>query len=165
MKNHLYTIRVLTVLVIVGLVISGLTAFPLLYELNLLARYFADPSGNLDPSAYTGVAHWILLVRQGLEQTYSAYPFIAYGTDWLAFGHIVIALFFVLAFRDPIRYEGVYWVGVWASVLVIPLAFICGPIRGIPFFWRMLDCMFGIVAMVLLFRILSLIRKVKIEES
>jgi hypothetical protein len=30
------------------------------------------------------------------------------------------------------------------SVLVIPLALICGPIRGIPFWWRMIDCSFGI---------------------
>ena len=31
-------------------------------------------------------------VRDALNDTYSRYPFIAYGTDWLAFGHFVIAL-------------------------------------------------------------------------
>jgi hypothetical protein len=31
-----------------------------------------------------------------------------------------------------------------ACVLVLPLALICGPIRGIPFGWRLIDCCFGI---------------------
>jgi hypothetical protein len=31
-----------------------------------------------------------------------------------------------------------------ACVAVIPLAFIAGPLRGIPMFWRLIDCSFGI---------------------
>ncbi len=31
---------------------------------------------------------------------------------------------------------------------VIPLALICGPIRGIPFYWRLIDCSFGVVGFV-----------------
>ena len=77
--------------------------------------------------------------------TYARYPFVAYGTDWLAFGHLMIMLFFVLPFREPARYEGVMWVGVWMSVLVFPLAFICGPIRGIPWYWQLVDCAFGLL--------------------
>ena len=35
--------------------------------------------------------------------------------------------------------------GMIACALVIPLALICGPLRGIPAFWRMIYCSFGVV--------------------
>lgn len=133
-------IRIAVGLVIFGLVISGVTAFPLLHELNLLAGFLGDGGDS-------GLAHWILKVREGLEVTYEKYPFIAYGTDWLAFGHLMIALFFILPWLDPVRYEGVLKVGIAASLLVIPLALICGPIRGIPVFWRLIDCSFGVLCL------------------
>ena len=137
--NDLKRIRIAVGIVIFGLVASGLTAFPLLHELNLLARFAGDGDG--------GMARWILTVRDGLEATYERYPFIAYGTDWLAFAHLMIALFFILPWRDPVRYEGVLKVGVAASLLVLPLAFICGPLRGIPLGWRLIDCSFGLLCL------------------
>jgi hypothetical protein len=137
--NELQRIRIAVGIVIFGLVVSGVTAFPLLHELNLLARFLGDGDGDL--------ARWILTVREGLEVTYNQYPFIAYGTDWLAFAHLMIALFFILPWRDPVRYEGVLKVGVAASLLVIPLALLCGPLRGIPLGWRILDCSFGLLCL------------------
>jgi hypothetical protein len=139
----LHKIRICIVIVIVGLIISGVTAFPLLHELNWIASLMTGNSGDLNPAHYSGFTHWILKVREGLETTYQAYPFIAYGTDWLAFAHLMIALFFILPYRDPTRYLGVLHVGVWMSLLIFPLAFICGHIRGIPFFWQLIDCSFG----------------------
>jgi hypothetical protein len=135
-------IRAAILIVIVGLVLSGVTAFPLLHELNLLASMLAGDS--LDPAVHEGLVRWVLTVREGLEVTYQNYPFIAYGTDWLAFAHLMIALFFILPWRDPVRYEGVLQVGVAMSLLVIPLALICGPLRGIPLGWRLIDCSFGV---------------------
>lgn len=88
-------------MVIFGLVVSGVTAFPLLHELNLISNLLAGSA--MDPSAHTGFIHWILKVREGLEKTYQNYPFIAYGTDWLAFAHLMIAAFFVLPWQDPVR--------------------------------------------------------------
>ena len=137
--------RIVIALVIFGLVVSGVTAFPLLTELNMLAAVFTGNASDLSPESYSGLTAWILRVREGLEVTYAAYPFMAYGTDWLAFGHIVIALFFILPYREPVRYRGVLHIGVVACVLVIPLALICGPIRGIPFYWQMIDCAFGVI--------------------
>ena len=139
-------------IVIVGLILSGLTAFPLLHELNLMSSVVtggtsAEQLQQIDPNAHTGVVHWILHVRQGLQKTYEAYPFIAYGTDWLAFAHLMIALFFILPYRDPVRYIGVLYVGVWCAVLIIPLALICGHIREIPMGWRLIDCTFGILCL------------------
>ena len=136
--------RLIIAFVIFGLFVSGLTAFPLLMELNILANLVTGGSSDLEPDNYQGLAHWVLKVREGLDDTYKDYPFIAYGTDWLAFGHVIIALFFILPFREPARYVGVLWVGVAACILIIPLAVICGPIRGIPFYWQLIDISFGV---------------------
>lgn len=138
-------IRIAIMIVIVGLFISGVTAFPLLYELNFISKLLVGDSTDL--ADHTGFVGWILLVREGLENTYQRYPFIAYGTDWLAFAHLMIAAFFVLPWRDPVRYEGVLYVGIIGSIMILPLTFICGPIRGIPFWWSVIDSSFGILCL------------------
>src|SRR5579871_5083209 len=91
---------------------------------------------------------WILRVRDALNTTYSAYPFMAYGTDWLAFGHFVIAIAFVGALRDPVRNRWLYLFGMISCVLVISYAAVCGAMRGIPFYWRLIDCSFGVFGFV-----------------
>ena len=140
-------IRVSLALFIAGLVLSGLTAFPLLHEVELLCQWMGLPA-NIVAANYSGLSHWLLLVREGLANTYARYPFIAYGTDWLAFGHLVIALFFIAPFREPGRHRDVLRMGILACALVVPLAFICGPIRGIPFYWRLIDSSFGVVGII-----------------
>lgn len=35
-----------------------------------------------------------------------------------------------------------------ACVGIIPLAFICGSIRGIPFYWQLIDCSFGVFGII-----------------
>ena len=141
--SDLRKIRIAIVIVIVGLVLSGVTAFPLLHELNFLSNLITGGNGDLNPANHAGITLWILKVREGLEVTYEAYPFIAYGNDWLAFAHLMIALFFILPYRDPVRYLGVLHVGIWCSLLIFPLALVCGHIREIPIFWRLIDCSFG----------------------
>jgi len=106
-----------------------------------------------------------LTVREGLEITYREYPFIGYGYDWLAFAHLMIMLYFILPYKDPIRYEGVMHVGVWSSVLVFPLAFICGALREIPFYWRIIDCMFGVFCIPPLIYAIWLTRKLKVDVN
>lgn len=125
---------------ITGLVLSGVTAFPLLHELELLQKL----TRSLPAAPFASLQRWIDLVHHGLAATSRDFPWIAYGTDWLAFGHIVIALFFVGAWKEPIRNRWVLDVGLLACLLVIPLALICGPVRGIPLFWRLIDCSFGL---------------------
>ena len=97
----------------------------------------------------------------GLQQTYSRFPFFGYATDWLAFGHFVIGGFFILPFIDPIPYRGVLHVGVAACAGVIVTALICGPIRGIPFFWTLIDCAFGIIGAIPLFYCLYLTNRME----
>ncbi len=154
-------IRVFLWVFIVGLVLSGVTAFPLVPEVNLLARLLGA-SG--DPSEYTGLPHWLATVRVGLNDADARYPFLFYGTDWLAFGHLVIALFFVGPLRDPVRNVFILQAGVAACVLVLPLALICGPLRGIPFYWQLIDCSFGVFGAIPLLYCLRDIRRLETLE-
>ena len=78
---------------------------------------------------------WIVRVRQGLDTADADYPFLLYGTDWLAFAHLVIAVAFYGPYRDPVRNIWVVEFGMIACAGIVPLALICGPIRGIPFWW------------------------------
>jgi hypothetical protein len=123
-------IRSLTAFFILGLVLSGITAIPLLPETNWLVKFINTP--------------WLLLVHAALEQTQTQFPFLFYGTDWLAFGHIVIAIAFIGAWRDPVRNRWLFDFGLIACVLVIPYALIFGAVRGIPWWWRLIDCSFGV---------------------
>ncbi len=132
--------------VIVGLLISGVTAFPLPQEVALLARWLGAESGVPIPSG--GLLAWIVRVRDGLEATGTRYPFLAYGTDWLAFAHLVIAVAFIGPYRDPMRNVWTIQWGIITCAGVVPLALLCGPLREIPLFWRLVDCSFGVVGVV-----------------
>ena len=131
-------IKTLTWLFIIGLVLSGATAIPLQSELNLLANFFV---ANGESSEMT---RWLLRVREALAQTQAQHPFLFYGTDWLAFGHFAIAIVFIGALRDPVRNRWLFDFGLIACVLVIPYALVFGGLRGIPVWWRLMDCSFGV---------------------
>ncbi len=133
----------LNLLFVFAFLLSGITAFPLKTELDILQRFFGEASsvGSLFPD----LANWISIIYRGVTEVNKEYPFIFYGTDWLAFAHIVIAILFIGPLRDPVKNIWVIEFGIIACVLVIPLAMICGPIRGIPLFWRIIDCSFGVI--------------------
>jgi hypothetical protein len=156
--------RLVLGLFIIGLVLSGVTAFPLLHELELLGSALGIPA-DATPASFTGLQFWIATVRDGLRATYASYPWLAYGTDWLAFGHIIIALFFIGPWRAPLPNAWVLKVGLLACAGVLPLAFICGPIRGIPLYWRLIDCSFGIFGCLPLLYCLYLTRALSSLDS
>ena len=138
-----HRLRLWTWVLIIGLVFSGVTALPLQSELDLLARWLG--ADHLSPEqATSGFVKWILLVRDALHATNAQFPFLAYGTDWLGFAHIVIALVFVGALRHPVRNAWLFTFGMIASVFIIPWAFITGEMRGIPIYWRLIDCSFAV---------------------
>lgn len=143
-EQTLKRIKWLTCLFIIGLLISGATAIPLRAELNTVAGLLPDAQHD----RVSGFTLWILKIKGALNETYSNYPFMAYGTDWLAFGHFVIAIAFVGALREPVRNRWLYLFGMIACILVIPYAMTCGTVRGIPFFWRLIDCSFGVIGFV-----------------
>ncbi len=145
-------------LFILGVVVSGITAFPLRWELDCLASWFGV-GGNPDLGSLNGLRYWIAYVHKGLEESYAAYPFLAYGTDWLAFAHIAIAVFFIGPLREPTKHDWVLVSGIIACVCVIPLALVCGPLRGVPLYWRFIDCSFGVFGVIPLIYCLLVSRK------
>ena len=146
-SDHLRRVRFWLGAFIIGLVLSGITAFPLESELSwLVSILHADWLRPI--SEFTGLLPWIERVNSALRSTNAHYPFLAYGTDWLAFAHLVIAIAFVGPYIDPVRNKWVIIFGLIACAGVVPLALIAGAIRGIPFPWRLIDCSFGILGSV-----------------
>ena len=145
--DHLRRIRFWLAIFIIGLVLSGITAFPIQSELGwLLSVLHADA---LQPVAEsTHLLPWIERVNQAVRLTNAQFPFLAYGTDWLAFAHLVIATAFIGPFIDPVRNKWVITFGLIGCAGVIPLALIAGHLRGIPLPWRLVDCCFGMLGSV-----------------
>jgi len=135
--------RVWLLVFVIGVVLSGATAFALSPEVGFLRRVLVHWRG-----APSGLVDWIERVDHGLRETYARYPFMAYGTDWLGFAHLVIAVLFWGPLRDPVRNLWVIEFGMIACAMVIPLALICGALRGIPFFWQLVDCSFGVFGVI-----------------
>lgn len=142
-RNALRRIRFWLALFIAGLVLSGVTAFPLQSEISWIdASLHSD---WLRPTAgATGLLAWVDRVNTAVHATNAQFPFMAYGTDWLAFAHLVIAVAFIGPYRDPVRNRWVITFGLIACAGVIPLALIAGAVRGIPPGWRAIDCCFGV---------------------
>ncbi|MDR0811889.1 MAG: hypothetical protein LBN23_06435 [Paludibacter sp.] len=143
----LLKIRLLTLFFMTALVVSGVTAFPLETEL-CLATQFLGIDTTLSVNNYNGFQKWIAFVYQGVSQTNAQFPFLAYGTDWLAFAHIIIAAAFIGFYREPLRNKWLLTWGIIACSAIIPLAVVCGAIRQIPFYWRLIDCSFGIFGVI-----------------
>lgn len=138
-QRQVARIRLLLGIFIVGLLASGATAIPLETELSFLTQWTGSESGT---------PHWFVKVRDALVETNAKYPFIAYGTDWLAFAHFVIAIAFIGPLRDPVKNVWVVEFGMIACALVVPFALVMGSVRGIPLGWRLIDCSFGVFGII-----------------
>jgi hypothetical protein len=144
----------------IGLVVSGLTAFPLESELKIFTSILPDVRQS-HPSGFTV---WLLSVRDALVATNRAYPFLAYGTDWLAFSHLVIAVAFLGPLKDPVKNVWVVDFGLIACACVIPMALVAGEVRGIPLGWRLIDCSFGVLGAVPLLIARYMIKNMAISQ-
>jgi hypothetical protein len=143
---------------------QGITAFPLEHETAILNRIF-HVAPTAPPRSEPALNTWLRRVHEGIAVTARNYPFMAYGTDWLAFAHLVIAIAFLGPLRDPVRNKWVLVFGVIACAGVVPLAFIAGPIRGIPFFWRCIDSCFGVFGAIPLLFCLRDVRALEAMDS
>lgn len=126
-----------------ALIICGITASPAETELAWLLNH-----PQLIPSF---AEKFIQNTYDALHETNEKYPYLAYGYDWLAFAHVVIAMAFIGPLRNPTKNV---WVIEWAMlccIAIFPLALIAGPIRDIPFYWTLIDCSFGILGIVPLY--------------
>jgi hypothetical protein len=88
-----------------------------------------------------------------------------YGTDWLAFAHVVIAMAFIGPYRDPLRNKWVVEWGLLCCACVPLLAFLWAPVRDIPFFWRCVDASFGVFGAVPMWAVLRRIRQMEVRSS
>lgn len=143
-------IVVTTWLFMAGLVLSGATAIPLNSELDWLAEWTGAQQlvAGVSTTPALSWAVWLVKIQTTLHEVALKFPFLAYGTDWLAFGHFVIAIAFIGALRDPVRNRWLFDFGLIACALVIPYALTFGALRGIPLWWRLIDCSFGVVGAV-----------------
>ena len=144
MDARLRRVRAWTWFFIIGLIFSGATALPIPTAMDAGASLMGEDmtAGGLVPE---GMAVWLRTVREGVRRAQETAPFLFYGTDWLAFGHFVIALAFVGALRDPVRNRWIYEFGMMACAAVPVWALVFGQVRGIPFWWRCIDASFGII--------------------
>jgi hypothetical protein len=144
--DPVFLIRALLLLFMIGLIVSGLSAVPLQWEVGILSSLF--DSGTQIGGLFPAFSFWMDSVAQGVRNGYGQYPFLAYGTDWLAFGHLAIALAFIGPLRDPVRNLWVVEFGMITCLLVIPWTLVFGSLRGIPVFWMLIDMSFGIVGII-----------------
>jgi hypothetical protein len=162
-RHKIRQVRFWLTIFIVGLILSGLTAFPLQRELGwLVSLLHSDLQRPVAQSI--GLLGWIGRVNEGVSATNAQYPFLAYGTDWLGFAHLVIAIAFVGPYIDPVGNRWAITFGLIACAAVLPLALIAGPLRGIPLGWRLIDCSFGVIGSVPLIRCWWLIRSISTSD-
>ncbi len=133
-------IRTWIVLFIVLLILSGVTAFPIETELAFLIQHVSSFPEFMQT--------WLRTIYDEVKTVNINYPHLSYGTDWLAFAHIVIATVFIGPLINPVKNIWVIQFGMIACIMVFPLALIAGPIRQIPFFWQLIDCSFGVFGLI-----------------
>jgi len=141
---------------IAALFISGLTAIPVEQELAYVINHFPFEGS---------IKGWLEEVSIGIQQTSKDYPFLFYGYDWLAFAHFVLAILFIGPFKDPVKNKWVIQFGIVACILIIPFALIAGHFRDMPFWWRLVDCSFGIIGLFPLMICLKNIKRLEVEEK
>jgi len=132
-------IRYMVAFFMVALVISGATAIPVESELTV-ALTFISPNSMLGSLLAT--------VLDAVQYTQQHYPFLLYGYDWLAFAHFVIAVAFIGVIKDPVKNIWVLQFGMIACGMVLPFALIAGGLRGLPIWWRCIDCSFGVIGFI-----------------
>ncbi len=121
------------------LILSGISAIPLEKELGFVIQHLP-----FDGS----VRGWLFKAMTAVRQTSETYPFLFYGYDWLAFAHFILAILFIGPLNDPVKNRWVIEFGVIACILIIPFASIAGHFRGIPVWWRLIDCSFGMLGLI-----------------
>lgn len=158
--TNLQKVRAIIVFFMVALVVSGATAFPVESELKLLCSILNINAETAKESP--AIFGFVYSIKESLTEVNQNFPQLAYGYDWLAFAHLVIALMFIGPFRDPVRNKWVIQWGMIACVAILPLAFICGPIREMPLYWTFIDCsfgVFGIIPLILCMKYIKLLEK------
>ncbi len=137
-------INAVTIFFMISLALSGITAIPAREGVSFLLQVV--------PPTWTFAYDYLRYIREAL---FSCDSILFYGFDWLAFAHILIAILFYGVIRDPVRNIWVVEFGMIACILIIPYAFVMGSFRGIPIWWRLIDCSFGVFGIIPLWFVYS----------
>jgi hypothetical protein len=156
MEKNKKIINRLILFFIIALIISGATAIPVETELSFLLSFF---------SLNSPISIWLQKVYDAFHEVNTTYPFLAYGYDWLAFAHFVLAILFIGPLKDPVKNKWVIEFAMIASILIIPFAFIAGSFRQIPLGWRLIDCSFGVLGLIPLWICKKKIELLEIQEK
>lgn len=70
------------------------------------------------------------------------------GTIGWRFAHFVIAIAFIGPYKNPVKNIWVIEFGMIACVLILPYAFAFCALRGIPYWWTLIDCSFGVFGII-----------------
>ena len=132
-------IRYIIIFFMAALAFSGATAIPAETELTILLKFIP---------ANTAIGSLLATVLEAVRNTQEHYPFLFYGNDWLAFAHFVIAVAFIGVIKDPVKNIWVLQFGMIACAMVLPFALIAGGLRGLPIWWRFIDCSFGVIGFI-----------------
>lgn len=147
-------IRTYTVLLMIGLIIAGGTAFFIPWGVDLIVSHSHLPK-------WINQTAWLDYVHNGVNEIDNSFDFIWYGTDWIAFAHLLFAILFSGLYRDPVRNKWLVDFGLIACISIVPIALGFGHLRGIPVVWQLLDISFGVIAGAFLLRIKSLIQSLE----
>lgn len=153
-ENNTRKIKIIIVIFMLFLALSGLTAIPVKTEIVWLQ--------NTVPSSWTTIQEFLAIIHKAL---YECNTIILYGFDWLAFAHLVIAVLFLGVLRDPVRNIWVVEFGMMACILILPFAFIMGNERGVPMWWQLIDCSFGVFGIIPLWYARKLIRVLERQQK
>ena len=132
-------IRWIIIFFMSALIVSGATAIPGETELTVILQHI--------PADGT-IGRLLTVVLHAVQETGANYPFLFYGNDWLAFAHFVIAVTFIGVLKDPVKNIWVLEFGMIACMMVIPFALVAGGVRGLPIWWRLIDCSFGVIGFI-----------------
>lgn len=154
MNKKIESIRKGIWIIILALMLAGITAIPVEKELAFLCRVF--PTG-------TFIGDWFDKVYTGIRTIKKDYPFLSYGYDWLAFAHFMLAFLFIGPYKNPVKNRWVIEFGIITCLLIIPYAIMAGYFRGIPFWWRLIDCSVGIIGLFPLILCLQQIHLLEME--
>lgn len=158
-----FKIRLYLSFFIAALILIGISTFPLESGITFLNHCCGNESAL--SSYLPALSAWIGEVNTGIIETNRKYPFMAYGTDWLGFAHIVIGILFIGPFREPVKNIWVIEFGMIACILVIPFALVFGHFREIPLFSRMIDCSFGLIGLIPLYQVWKLTKNLDSKRT
>ena len=136
--DNLKRARIMILIVALGLFFSGITVWPMKWELKTFVEIVW---GNNEPK---NIIHsFMLQVINGIDAVEILYPFMLYGYDWLAYAHIMLAVLFAGAIRDPVRNKWIVQCGLVMCAIIPVLAGIFIPLRGLPLYWIFIDSAFA----------------------